>query len=153
MTTHAPDAPTIKEDFESIATFRYAIRRFLRFGEQAARREGLTPQQHQLLLAIKGFPGRDSATVSELAAWLTAAMGAPIMLSSIAFRAVWMPVPNTVSGAHPTTTPAALAAVRTSRACSVSTARGFSPYTLFPAAIACSAMSACAAGMVRFSTS
>lgn len=56
-----------KPEFESIASFRYAMRRFLRFSEQAARREGITPQQHQLLLAIKGFPGRDSATVSELA--------------------------------------------------------------------------------------
>src|SRR5690242_2772375 len=67
MTNHAPDAPAFNDDFESIATFRYAVRRFLRISEQAARAEGLTPQQHQLLLAIKGFPGRDSATVSELA--------------------------------------------------------------------------------------
>lgn len=56
-----------KTDYESIAAFRYAIRRFLRFSEQAARREGVTPQQHQLLLAVKGFPGRDYASVSELA--------------------------------------------------------------------------------------
>ncbi len=56
-----------KAEYESIAAFRYAIRRFLRFSEQAARREGVTPQQHQLLLAIKGFPDRDFATVSELA--------------------------------------------------------------------------------------
>ncbi len=61
------DAEITKAEYESIAAFRYAIRRFLRFSEQAARREGITPQQHQLLLAIKGFPGRDSATVSELA--------------------------------------------------------------------------------------
>lgn len=54
-------------DFESIAAFRYAIRRFLRFSEQASRREHITPQQHQLLLAIKGFPNRDYATVSEIA--------------------------------------------------------------------------------------
>jgi DNA-binding MarR family transcriptional regulator len=54
-------------DIEAIASFRYAIRRFLRFSEQAARREHITPQQHQLLLAIKGFPHRDFATVSELA--------------------------------------------------------------------------------------
>src|SRR5260370_35159997 len=67
MTKPVSDAPAFKEDFESIATFRYAVRRFLRISEQAARAEGLTPQQHQLLLAIKGFPGRDSATVSELA--------------------------------------------------------------------------------------
>ncbi len=56
-----------KSDFESIAAFRYSIRRFLRFSEQAARRAGITPQQHQLLLAIKGFPNRDHASVSELA--------------------------------------------------------------------------------------
>lgn len=56
-----------KPEFESIAALRYAIRRFLRFSEQAARREGITPQQHQLLLAIKGYPGRDSVSVSELA--------------------------------------------------------------------------------------
>jgi len=60
-------APISKADFEAIAAFRYAIRRFLRFSEQAARREGMTPQQHQLLLAIKGFPDRDYASVSELA--------------------------------------------------------------------------------------
>jgi DNA-binding MarR family transcriptional regulator len=59
--------PISKADFESIAAFRYAIRRFLRFSEQAARREGITPQQHQLLLAVKGFPNRDHASVSELA--------------------------------------------------------------------------------------
>lgn len=61
------EADIVKADYESIAAFRYAIRRFLRFSEQAARREGVTPQQHQLLLAIKGFPGREYASVSELA--------------------------------------------------------------------------------------
>lgn len=66
MTTDM-DAPISKAEFEAIAAFRYAIRRFLRFSEQAARHEGITPQQHQLLLAIKGFPTRDNATVSELA--------------------------------------------------------------------------------------
>lgn len=63
----ASDLDIARTDYESIAAFRYAIRRFLRFSEQAARREGVTPQQHQLLLAIKGYPGRDYATVSELA--------------------------------------------------------------------------------------
>lgn len=61
------DAPIAKAEYEAIAAFRYAIRRFQRFSEQAARREGITPQQHQLLLAIKGYPGRDFASVSELA--------------------------------------------------------------------------------------
>lgn len=56
-----------KAEYESIAALRYAIRRLLRLSERAARREGITPQQHQLLLAIKGFPNRDSVSVSELA--------------------------------------------------------------------------------------
>lgn len=61
------DQSTSDADIEAVAAFRYAVRRFLRFSEQAARREHITPQQHQLLLAIKGFPSRDYATVSELA--------------------------------------------------------------------------------------
>ena len=56
-----------KAEYEALAAFRYALRRFLRFSEQAARAHGVTPQQHQVLLAIKGFPGRESATISELA--------------------------------------------------------------------------------------
>jgi DNA-binding MarR family transcriptional regulator len=68
MTTSQQTGASIsKADFESIAAFRYSVRRFLRFSEQAARREGITPQQHQLLLAVKGFPDREHATVSELA--------------------------------------------------------------------------------------
>jgi DNA-binding MarR family transcriptional regulator len=56
-----------KTDYESLAAFRYALRQFQRFSEEAADAEGLSPQQHQALLAIKGFPGRDSVTIGELA--------------------------------------------------------------------------------------
>ncbi len=56
-----------KAQYESLAAFRYALRQFLRFSENAAQEAGLTPQQHQALLAIKGFPGRDAVTVGELA--------------------------------------------------------------------------------------
>ena len=59
--------PLTKRDFEALARFRFGIRRYLRFSEETVRRHGLTPQQYQLLLAIKGFPDRDWATVSELA--------------------------------------------------------------------------------------
>jgi len=52
-------------DYQALAEFRYQIRRFLRFSEQAARRAGLEPAQHQLLLAIKAFTGEPS--VGELA--------------------------------------------------------------------------------------
>ena len=59
--------PLTKEDFESLARFRSAIRRYLRFSEETVRAHGATPQQYQLLLALKGFPGREWATVGELA--------------------------------------------------------------------------------------
>ena len=55
---------------QRLAQFRYELRRFLRFSEQAARAEGLTPQQHQLLLGVAGFTGRRRATISELAEFL-----------------------------------------------------------------------------------
>lgn len=59
--------PLSKADFEELARFRFAIRRYLRFSEEAVRAHGVTSQQYQLMLAIKGFPGRDWATVRELA--------------------------------------------------------------------------------------
>jgi DNA-binding MarR family transcriptional regulator len=56
-----------KEDFESLARFRFGIRRYLRFSEETVRGHGVTPQQYQLMLALKGFPGRDWAVVREIA--------------------------------------------------------------------------------------
>lgn len=53
--------------YELLAEWRYALRQFLRFSEGAARAAGLTPQQHQAMLAIKGFPGREGITIGELA--------------------------------------------------------------------------------------
>jgi DNA-binding MarR family transcriptional regulator len=55
-----------KKQYETLAAFRYALRQFLHFSEGAADSAGLTPQQHQALLAIKGFPGRDGITIGEL---------------------------------------------------------------------------------------
>lgn len=54
-------------DSHALAEMRYQIRRFLHFSEQAAREVGLVPQQHQLLLALKGLPAGRKATISELA--------------------------------------------------------------------------------------
>jgi DNA-binding MarR family transcriptional regulator len=48
-------------EYEMLASFRHALRRFLSFSEEAARVVGLTPQQHQALLAIKGFQGKGVA--------------------------------------------------------------------------------------------
>jgi DNA-binding MarR family transcriptional regulator len=54
-------------DYRSLADFRYEIRRFLNFSEEAAREAGIEPHQHQALLAIKGLPTGQKATVGVLA--------------------------------------------------------------------------------------
>src|SRR5262249_25089366 len=59
-----------KEDYYALAAFRYAIRRFLRFSENNSRAEGITPQQYQILLMIKGMNDRGWVTVSEIAEFL-----------------------------------------------------------------------------------
>jgi DNA-binding MarR family transcriptional regulator len=56
-----------KSDFETLSEFRFLLRRFLVFSEDAAAEAGLTAQQHQALLAIKGFPDRDHISTGELA--------------------------------------------------------------------------------------
>jgi DNA-binding MarR family transcriptional regulator len=56
-----------KSQYETLAAFRYALRRFIRFSEEAAEAAGVTAQQYQALLVIKGFPARDRVTVGKLA--------------------------------------------------------------------------------------
>lgn len=65
-------APLDKSDFELLADFRYQIRRFLRFSEKVTRKAGITPLQYLMMLNIKGYPGRDWATIGELAERLQA---------------------------------------------------------------------------------
>jgi len=54
-------------DYRALAEFRYQIRRFVHFSEEAAKQEGLEPQQHQLLLALCAFdpPGPTIGQLSE----------------------------------------------------------------------------------------
>jgi DNA-binding MarR family transcriptional regulator len=54
-------------DYQALAELRYQIRKFQHFSEQAARGAKLEPQQHQLLLAIKGLPEGRRARIGELA--------------------------------------------------------------------------------------
>ena len=61
-----------KAEFEALSEFRYQIRRFERFSEDAVQAFGITPLQYLLLLHIKGFRGRTFATVGELAERLQA---------------------------------------------------------------------------------
>lgn len=54
-------------NFKAMAELRYQIRRFLRFSENAARQAGIEPQQHQLLLAVRGLPDVLKPTIGVLA--------------------------------------------------------------------------------------
>lgn len=56
-----------KSEYEALSNFRYALRSFLKFSKDTAESVGLTPRQHQALLAIKGFKERERITNGELA--------------------------------------------------------------------------------------
>lgn len=53
--------------YQALATFRYQIRRFVRFSEEVARKAGLEPQHHQLMLALKGIPAGQEPRIAYLA--------------------------------------------------------------------------------------
>ena len=61
------DETSNKQRLEALSEFRFRLREFLRFSEDAAREHDVTVLQYQLLLHTQGFAGRDWATVSELA--------------------------------------------------------------------------------------
>jgi DNA-binding MarR family transcriptional regulator len=54
-------------DYERLLEFRTGLRRFLRWSEEQAAAAGLTPAQHQLLLAIRGHPGSEAPTIGDVA--------------------------------------------------------------------------------------
>ena len=60
-------SPVSQSDYEALAEVRYRIRRFVNFSEASAREVGLEPQQHQLLLAIRGLVGGVPPTIRCLA--------------------------------------------------------------------------------------
>lgn len=61
------DRPLGDDDYRALATFRTELRRFLAFSEGAAKQAGLTPQQHQMLLVVRGHAGPGPAAVSDVA--------------------------------------------------------------------------------------
>lgn len=73
MTRHKSSVPVLhRRDlplaaYRSLSEFRHQVRCFLRYSEDAARAHDIEPQQHQLLLAIKGLPKGKSPTIGELA--------------------------------------------------------------------------------------
>lgn len=71
MAARTRKSPVVtKAQYESLAGLRRALRAFLNFSRDAAVAAGIPPQQHQALLAIKGYPGRERVTVGELAEFL-----------------------------------------------------------------------------------
>jgi DNA-binding MarR family transcriptional regulator len=54
-------------DYRLLASFRYEMRKFLAFSEQAARDAGVEPQQHQMLLAVRGLPEGARPTIGTIA--------------------------------------------------------------------------------------
>jgi DNA-binding MarR family transcriptional regulator len=56
-----------RADYEALAEMRYRIRCFLNFSEASARSVGLEPQQHQLLLAVRGLPDGEAPTIGRVA--------------------------------------------------------------------------------------
>lgn len=56
-----------KKDFETLSDFRYQLRSFVRFSEQITHDSGVTNLQYLMLLHIRGYKGKDWATVGELA--------------------------------------------------------------------------------------
>jgi DNA-binding MarR family transcriptional regulator len=67
MTDPLQEAAEATLDYRALSELRHQIRKFLTFSEREARAAGLEPQQHQLLLAVKGLPESTRPTVSALA--------------------------------------------------------------------------------------
>ncbi|HEY3981459.1 MAG TPA: MarR family winged helix-turn-helix transcriptional regulator [Streptosporangiaceae bacterium] len=58
------------QDYQNLLTFRTSLRRFQHWSETMAREAGLTPAQHQLLLAVRGHPGERGPSIGDLADYL-----------------------------------------------------------------------------------
>jgi DNA-binding MarR family transcriptional regulator len=56
-----------EKEYQALGELRYLIRRFLQEGDVTAKEAGLEPQQYLLLLAVRGLPPGQEATISALA--------------------------------------------------------------------------------------
>jgi DNA-binding MarR family transcriptional regulator len=65
--THSPEPALDDTQYRDLLAFRTAMRRFLRWSDEQAAAAGLTGQQHQLLLAIRGNDGGVAPTIGEVA--------------------------------------------------------------------------------------
>ncbi len=71
-----------KKDFETLSNFRYQLRCFLRFSEELTHKFGITNLQYLLLLHVKGYAGREWATIGELAERLQSHHNGVVSLAS-----------------------------------------------------------------------
>ncbi len=62
--------PLTEKQWRTLLSFRIALRAFLHWSEGQAASVGLTAAQHQLLVAVRGHPGKDDPTISDLAGYL-----------------------------------------------------------------------------------
>lgn len=67
MSTSGSAGELSDQEYQVLANFRHALRKFLHFSEEAARAEGLAPSQHQLLLAIRGWAEVVPPSITDLA--------------------------------------------------------------------------------------
>ena len=68
MPKQTPKAPTLQTaDYVRLASFRFALRRFLHFSESVAARVGLTSQQYQALLALRSLATSAPVSIADLA--------------------------------------------------------------------------------------
>jgi DNA-binding MarR family transcriptional regulator len=74
--------PLDKAGLERQSQFRYELRRFLRFGEEASRAAGVTAVQYHLMLHTQAFPGREWASIGELAERLQTAPHGVVALAT-----------------------------------------------------------------------
>lgn len=81
---------SLPADTRNLARFRYAVRKMFNTTDAEARRVGLTPQQHQLLLGVAGFTGEGHATIGELAECLQLRHHSVVGLVDRAFDAGWV---------------------------------------------------------------
>jgi hypothetical protein len=71
------------EDYRRLLTFRSDLREFMRWSEDAARKTGLTPALHQLLLVVRGHPTHDGPTIGDVAAELQVRHHSAVELASV----------------------------------------------------------------------
>ncbi|MBK6615304.1 MarR family transcriptional regulator [Ottowia sp.] len=79
-----------QSEIERLADFRYQLRRFLRASEALAHAHGCTAQQYLLLLQLRGFPGRQWASLAELAERLQAQPHGVVALVTRCEAAGWV---------------------------------------------------------------